>query len=176
MPTTRRTVPTVGALAALVAIALVITLTLSCGGDDAPPDDPPPTTAAVTTTTTSVESEVEAAYTAYLRMSDRLLQAPDPSDPEIPRLTTGRSLDALIRGLKELRDANQAVEFGDQYTNEIQSVELVDENNAVIRDCAIDDSRVVDQTTGEVVAEGIATGLFEVSLTRQGGHWRVTDT
>src|SRR5918993_5590174 len=176
MPTTRRTVPTVGALAAPVAIALVITLTLSCGGDDGPPDDPPPTTAAVTTTTTSVESEVEAAYTAYREMVTRLLQNPDPDDPEISRRVTGGTRDQLVSSLQSLRAQGQVVRFGDEYSYEVLSVVLDGDRTAALTACLVDDAQTIDAASGEVVGEGLATAEVSVTLELGDDGWKVTGT
>ena len=41
------------------------------------------------------KDEVKAAYLAYWKMGARLLEAPDPTDPEIPqRTTTGKARSA----------------------------------------------------------------------------------
>src|SRR5829696_6935205 len=176
MPTTRRTVPTVGALAALVAIALVITLTLSCGGDDAPPDDPPPTTAPVTTTTTSVESEVEAAYTAYREMVTRLLQNPDPDDPEISQRATGGVRDQLRSSLRSLRDQGRAIRFGEYYSYDVLGVTVRDGGAATVKACLVDDGETIDVASGDVISGGTATGIITVSLELVDGSWLVSLT
>jgi hypothetical protein len=157
----------------LLAVALTLAVATGCGDDDdtAGPDDGTTTTEAPDTTL-SPEAEVEAAYLAFWDMAVRLAGAPNPDEPEIVERASGEARDNLVNGLTTLRSAEQRSEFGQQYRHEVLSVQ-VDGQTAHIDDCAVDDSRVVDAATGEVVVEGVGTELLSATLISNGGDWLV---
>jgi hypothetical protein len=157
----------VGLFVASVALA-------GCGDDDGgdsgaatttPPPDP-------TTTTVPVEAEVEEAYLAYWAMLDRLAQDPDPNDPEIHERATGEALDELVDFVAGMRDAGWRSVFGEQHGHDILAV-TVDHSAAVVAHCAVDDSQVIDTSTGQVVRQGTASVFYEGSLVEVNGTWRV---
>lgn len=165
---------TAGTLAvALSAIAS------ACGGDDAGDSAPPATTVGMgeqmTTTTLSQEDRVAAAYRAYWRMLERLSAEPDPTDPEIEKRATGSALGEVTDGLTTLQSLGRAARTGPQYSHQVLSVDISGKE-AVVHDCAVDDSAVVDTSSGERLEGGTpATGLIEAALVRVGGHWKVAE-
>jgi hypothetical protein len=160
-------------------IALVGLLAAGCGGGD---DDSQPSTtrraASSTTvstpTTRTPESEVEDAYSAYSEMFTRLLAAPDPDDPEIQRRTAGAAAASLTDNLTTLRALGRAVRFGENYRYELLSVDITGDE-AVARECVVDDATVVEVATGEPVDPApVATVLNRVTLQFDRRAWRVS--
>jgi hypothetical protein len=171
---------TVGAAFALMAIAR---LAGPCSGDDGDGGGAPARagaggalgTAGPATTTISPEEEVEAAYLAFWDMFVRLAQAPDPDDPEIHERASGEAAGNVVDGLTTLRSLHRRSQFGPGYRHEVLQVD-VRGDTAVVQDCAVDDSRLVDTLSGEVVAQGVVTELLEVTLQRVGDTWLVDGT
>lgn len=155
---------------AMIAAAVLALVAGTCQSDD-DADDTSPTTDR-TTTTVSPEAEVEAAYLAYWDMFVRLTQDPDPSDPEIVERTSGDALQKLSQGLSNLRDQQQRAGFGPLYAHDVLSVEIVGQQS-MVRDCAIDDSHLVDVATGETLDGDVATDLWEATMVRRNDEWLV---
>jgi len=156
--------------------------TAACGGsdgddaDDDPattePADESSTTADATTTAPSVEAEVEAAYLAYLDMSDRLAREPNPQDSEIDERATGPARDMLVTSLTEMSTDGVHIEFGPSYSHDVVNIEL-DGDMAIVTDCFIDEGARVNDATGERLEFPATQALHEVSLSSAGGTWLV---
>jgi hypothetical protein len=152
----------------------------ACGGDEeadegestttAPSDDP--STDGPTTTAPSVEAEVEAAYLAYLDMSDRLAREPDPQDPEIDERATGPARDMLVTSLTKMNEEGVHIEFGPSYSHDVVNVEVSGET-AVVTDCFIDEGFRVHDAAGERVEFPATQALHEVSMSSADGTWLV---
>lgn len=167
-----------GGLVALVVIALIVG-PCADDGDPGPPNgsgtSSQPTNDS-TTTTLSPEQEVEAAYLAYWDMAVRLAQAPNPDDPEIGHRSSGQARANLIDGLTTLRAANQRTEPGPRYGHEVLSVQIDEaQGSAIVEDCAVDESRLVDSGTGETLTDGLTTTLWSVQLVRDGEAWLIDE-
>lgn len=156
---------------AMIAAAFLALVAGTCQSDDDDADDTSPTTDR-TTTTVAPEAQVEAAYLAYRDMVTRLLQAPDPADPEIGERTTDRNEEFLVDRLRTLLEQDQELRFGPQHTYEVVSVSI-EGDEATVRDCTVDDAQTVSATSGAVVSEGTTTELLEATLRRSDGQWRV---
>jgi hypothetical protein len=155
-----------------VAMIAVAFLALSAGTCHSDSDDAGPTSER-TTTTASPEAEVETAYLAFWDMAVRLAESPDPNDPEIAQRASGDALAGLVDGLRNLQSLNRHSEFGPLYEHAVLAVR-VDGDSAVVEDCAIDDSRIVDLESGEVVDESVVTEQLQVTLVRaDNSAWRV---
>jgi hypothetical protein len=161
-------------LAATVALALSAA---TCSDDEDDADGASSTTepANSTSTTLSVEEEVEAAYLAFWDMFIRLAQAPNPDDPEIAQRASGETRGNLVDGFTTQQSLNRRSEFGPEYRHEVLNV-TTQGDTAVIEDCAVDDSRIVDVATGETVEEDIVTELLNVTLMRRGDTWSVNSS
>jgi hypothetical protein len=158
----------------LAATAVVLLLgATSCSDDDDDTAESSSTSSTTTPTTVSPEAEVKTAYLAFWDMFVRLAQAPDPSDPEIAQRSSGETLRKVVDGLTALRDSNQRSEFGPHYQHQVLSVDVEGGDTAVLRDCAVDDSRRVDASSGDIVEEAVVTELSEVTLIRGTTGWLV---
>jgi hypothetical protein len=155
-------------------VACLAALGMACAGDDA--SDPQATDTpdvADDAEPLSPEAEVEEAYLAYWDMLDRLAEAPDPDDPEIRERASGEALLEVVAGLQTLIDHGHVSESGPLYQHSIQSV-LIEDNEAVLQDCVIDDTSLIDRATGEVVEPGdMAIALLEVTLRLEEARWKV---
>lgn len=150
------------ALALLAGLLLALVAPASCSNDDdtSDPTQPP-------------EEEVKAAYLAYRGLVQRLLESPNPDDPELADFSTGENLEFLKAQLESLQSQNRALQFGSRYSVDIVAV-TVTGSAAIIQDCTVDDAQTIDMTSGAVVSEGITTELLEAVLSEEGGHWRVS--
>ncbi|HEY8526849.1 MAG TPA: hypothetical protein VIL48_17895 [Acidimicrobiales bacterium] len=158
-------------LAALVAVG--------CGGgDNGPPGSTrlpgSSTTTAPTTSTTTVESAVEEAYLAYWEMGERLLQDPDPDDPEILSRTTGRLRAEMIESLTTLRAQGRRVRYGPRYGHHVLSVS-VESDVAEVVDCLVDDGEVIDVRTERRVSGGLLTVRHRTTMVREAGAWKASE-
>jgi FlaG/FlaF family flagellin (archaellin) len=169
----RRISPRTGTLlAAAVAVALAAALLAltTCSNDDDNDETTDPSE--TTSTTTSIEDEVEAAYLAYREMVTRLLEAPDPEDPEISQRSDGENREFLVDRLGTLRTAGQALRFGELHQYSVQAV-AVDGQQATVDDCTVDDASTVVVATGEVVSQGTTTELLRAELVLDSESWKV---
>ena len=154
--------------AALVLLVALLPGLAGCGDDDDSSSEAPPTT-----TSPDSESEVESAYLAFWDMAQRLAESPNPDDPELIRRASGEALTDLVAGLTALRDQGRRSELGPSYRHEVISTRLTGATTAVVEDCAVDDSRIVEDATGDVVVEGVGTELIEVTLIHEDESWLV---
>jgi hypothetical protein len=167
----------------LVTIALVGLLAVGCGGcggdggDDGASSSTTrrseSTASPTTPTTRSPESEVEEAYLAYWEMGERLLEAPDPDDPEIAQRAIDPARGQMVDSLTTLKARDQAVQRGPEYAHNVLSVHVTGET-ATVRDCVVDDGAVISVVSGATVRERVTTVLLETTLRRDGARWRVS--
>jgi hypothetical protein len=168
------------------ACALVLGLGACDGGDDeAGGDDggtsdadvtttttaPPSTTTQATTTTLTPEDEVLAAYRAA---DAAVFAAFDPPNPNHPELLAHISGEALTRVQGLIRQfEGQGVSVVGTIQSQPELLSLVGDQ-AVIEDCFVDRSQVVDTATRAPVGEpGETTLHIESHLERIGGTWMV---
>jgi hypothetical protein len=169
-----RRLRTVGTAAAACAL---LVLSSGCGDDGEAADDgtttsTSDTTIASTTTTQDPEAEVEAAYLAYWEMAERLVENPNPDDPEIVQRSSGTARATLIDSLTTLRAQAHSVRSRDRTSHEVLVAE-VQGDTAVVRDCNVDDAVRIEISTGREVQSGITTNLLEASLASNAGSWTV---
>jgi hypothetical protein len=145
--------------AALLAALLFLTLPSCADTPTTPPETP--------------KSQAKAAYEDYRDMVKRLLESPDPADPEIARRATGGNQEFLVGQLTNLTAAGQALRFGPNYEFEVLSTEVTDAE-AVVRDCTVDDAETIDVRSGDVVTAGTTTELLEATMQLISGDWRVS--
>ena len=168
--------------ATLTALCAVLA-SAACGGDggtdeEAPAStteasEPPDTTVAETTTSTlSPEAEVEAAVMAYEAMASRLIQAPDPNDPEIAERATGENRSHLEAHLQELVALGRAGQLGPNTRQTVLHTE-VSGDQATVEVCSVDDGVLIEVATGRVLNDDVVTDHSVVTLERSDGAWLV---
>jgi hypothetical protein len=140
-------------------------------------DDNAKSEASPTTTSTApvdAEAEIEDAYRAYMAMQQRLLQAPDPSDPELPQRATGSTLDRLRATLADYAAKGQVIRVGPATAQTILSIE-VSGDQATVRACYVDESGLYEAASGaELQAMHTGTAIDRSVLQRDDGIWRVS--
>lgn len=180
--------------AALVALALLVLSASACGDDDDPegatgtsalggtvtsaPSDTsvpdPDVTADTVPDPASEEEQVLAAVQCYW---DTLIAANSPPDPDHPgfdRCFTGRALETAIAVTTNRANLGQAVRDADGIVPQTVEVLTVDDREAKVRNCLVDDGVLIDGDTGRVLNDGISTQITELSLLLGAdGHWRV---
>jgi len=156
-----------------VVVCLLVGVLLLWACDDDSADDPSDDDGSdPTSTTLSPGDQVEAAYLAFADMGARLLENPDPDDPEIAQRTSGEAQADLIAGLRTLVANGQRYELGPEYSHDVLAV-TVDGVTATAEVCVIDDSRLVDASTGEVLAEGPTSVAWTVTLVMRDERWLI---
>jgi hypothetical protein len=162
-----------------LATAVVAVLLVAAGGwllgkvIEADDNSKSEASGATTTAPPDPEVEVEQAYIAYREMARRLLQAPDPADPEIAQRSTGTARERLEAVLNDLVASGDAAREGPTRSRTILSVE-VSGDEATVRACLVDESGRFDAATGEAVEPmAVGTIIDTASLRRDEGVWRV---
>jgi hypothetical protein len=166
-----------------MGLAIVMILLVAAGwwlwGKVVQADDNAKSEAAATTTTpadpeAATKAEIEDAYRAYLAMQERLLQAPDPDDPEISQRATGSTLTRLRAGLADYAAKGQVIRVGPATSQMILSID-VSGDQATVRACYVDESGLYDAATGaEIQPMHVGTAIDTTVLQRDDGTWRVS--
>ncbi len=167
--------------AALTTLCAVLA-PAACGGDGNADEEasastteasePTDATVAATTTTLSPEAEVESAIAAYDAMINRIVQAPDPNDPEIAQRATGANLETVESGFAQLVALGQHGQPGpNRRTTVLRTV--VSGDQATVDVCEVDDGLLINTATGEVIDDDVVTRLVVISLERVDGTWLV---
>ena len=165
---------------AAVAIAL---LGGGCGGSGEPAavgEVPPLSSTASTapTSTTLSRAEIEqAVLDAYLAGWEAKRISNDPPDPDFPGLAethTGPALDQAVENREAFKITGRVGRFPEDSISETRAeVVSLGPDEAVVRDCSIDDGQIVIAETGEVVNDLVATVLFEGSMVVEDGRWKL---
>ena len=142
----------------IIGLAAAVFLVATAGDDDAPrqslgaPDTPttsvPPTTLDPEAVT---KAEIEEAYRQSSAIVVEIASDPNgqPDDPRLTQYKRGTALAAAQLSIRRLRGDGHVLQVTRLEQNP-RVVELGSES-AVVEDCAIDVSAIVDQHTGEVI-------------------------
>ncbi len=160
------------------AVALMAMAGCGGGGGEAAeptPTEPTTTEAAPTTTVVSEEDAVLAAYQGYWDTWLAATNPPDPDHPDLAKFAAGVQLDRDRAAIANYRQLSQVVRLPQNPAWSHQAAVLsLDGDAAVITDCSVDDSVVLDRPTGRVLNDAVSTYVFRASLNREGGTWKVT--
>jgi hypothetical protein len=168
----------------VLAVLLAVLSISACGGDDtaSPTTTSSSTTTErdTTTTTTAAADEDEAAVrTAYEAASQAFIEAaaiPDPDHAALVATHTGPMLEQRRDTLLGLQADGRVIRYPtpSQYRVEVESVE-VERGVARLTFCAVDDGERVVESTGEVVASGVATVRGRAAMRLEGGVWKLAE-
>ena len=133
------------------------------------------TTARAPTTTAPQDDQVRLAWDGYWAMSDRLLAAPDPDDPELAMRVGEPLLTDLRDDLRQRQVEGRVVVVPDGavYEHALEHIEISG-NEALVRGCEHDDSTTLD-AQGETLTRGKFTRILVGSFARSGSAWLATD-
>jgi hypothetical protein len=164
----------------MVGLVLLFTLIAAGGwwawGKITQADDNSKSEASATTSAPSAQAEadIEAAYRAFIAMIGRVVQAPDPDDPELPMRATGVALDGLRSSIARSLAEGTIIRPGPATSATVLSIE-VSGDTATLRACFIDESTAYVAVTGAVVEPTtIVTIVDTVELEREGDTWLVS--
>lgn len=166
-----------GVVAVALSLAVVMVLLLAGGAKD---QEGPPSAALRPAST--LERDKQAAVEAVLGFARTTLEAnnpPNPSHPGFGTYATDRAYATAVSASENLLKRGMASRLPpnsrSQHRPEVVSS---DGNTAVVRDCAVDDSVLVDVATGRVVdGEGeVETVHYTVVLVRASpdAPWKVS--
>lgn len=164
------------AVALTVAVVVVVALLVGGGKEEAEPHG------SSNQVGNTVEGDKQAAVEAVLGFARTTLEAnnpPNPSHPGFATYATDRAHATAVAASESLLKRGVASRLPpnsrSQHRPEVVSI---DGNTAVVRDCAVDDSLLVDMATGRVVdGEGeVETVLYTVVLVRASPEapWKVS--
>lgn len=169
---------------AAVLVAFVAALAIAgCGGDGGDEasgdttetsETTDPTAAETTTTTLSPEAEVEAAHDAYYAMLVRLVQAPDPHDPELTERATGAALETFVSSMEEDSALGRVTRVGPNTGRTVLHTE-VSGDHATVEVCSVDDGVHTEVATGRVLDDDVVTRRIVHRLERINGVWLVAE-
>lgn len=161
----------------------------ACTSDDEPSDStvaPDETTAPESTTTeattTTTEDPTAAVEQAFFDQWDafiEILEDPDPSNPLIDVFFAGAArdqvLDIVSRYIAEDQVAARPDDPAD-FAPSIIATHLVGNNSAIVEECTIDGTKIVQRSTGEVLNDNLDVNHFENTFELIDGRWRLTST
>lgn len=182
---------------AVVAAAISVLLVAGCSSsgdtDDAtttvpesssttPSSSTSSTTSSSSSTTTSApEDDEQAIVDQYLGFWDARFEAnSEPVNPDLPALAdfaTGAQLDNVIAETQRRKDSGLAVRLPDNSVGERRvKVASVEGEEALLLDCATNDTVLYRVDTGEVIDDSVATRSIEATMRLVDGKWRLAGT
>lgn len=142
-----------------------------------PPDEPrPDIDVNVTYPSDFTEEQVEVvdAYRGFWHAVYVASDPPNPAHPLLPDFMTIDRLQAVQAGLQDAIARGVVIQIPEDasYRHLVMDVEISGEQ-AVIRDCGVDDAVVVDASTGALIDGDVVTRELEFEAERTGGSWRI---
>ena len=139
-----------------VGVGAVVFLVVNAG-DDAPPSEfvtsPTPTTAPPTTLDpeTATKAEIEDVHRRASEIAVEVASDPNgqPDDPRLAQYKKGTALAAAQLGIRRLRGDGHVLNVSRLERN--PRVVKLGPETAVVEDCSIDVSSIVDEQSGEVI-------------------------
>ena len=165
--------------ATVVAAALAAA---GCGGGGVDEAASTPTTAEPSTTSEPVSpptsrSDEQAVLAAYQGYWDTWLAANDPPNPDHPdlaRYATGAALAKVRESIEQHRLDGTVVRLpSESVWGHQPRLESLGGSRAVVTDCVVDDSQLVDADTGLVLNDEVGTLLSQAVVLLDDGLWRV---
>jgi hypothetical protein len=169
-----------------LALLLAVLAASSCGGDDnsssATTTSSAPTTTvrdATSSTPAPTNTDEVAVRTAYEAASQAFIEAAAIPDPDYAALTathTGPMLEQRRDTLLGLQADGRVIRYPSpsQYRVEVENIH-VEGDVARLAFCAVDDGERVVESTGEVVASGVATVRGQAAMRLEGGAWKLAE-
>lgn len=181
--TVARTATAVGmTVVGVVVLGLLAAACSSGGGEsgtDTTPDTAPVTSSTTNWTTTTAPTQTEeaailAAVETFWRLTIIASSPPDPSATPFNGVATGEALDIAMANVSRRHQLGQSVILPEPSIFEHRPmVRLVNGDTAVVDDCAVDDSILIDLATGSVLNDLVQTTKWETTLRRVDGVWLV---
>ena len=172
------------AAAALVAAALLSTLTAGCTSPPTPPAGTPTPPVSLRTASqpapTGPEAMVQAAVAAYRGMwaaYEAAIAVPGPTSPELARYATGDALASLVRGLTSVKDRGLRGTGKLTLSPQVTELSPVDAPTSVsIRDCFDDSATRLVRVSGPPYSDTPGGRRLCLATVKRGtdGTWKVT--
>lgn len=156
-------------VAALVGGVLLVLLAIVAwpdGGKPAAKPKPDPT---------AEKQAIVEAVQGFHRVAAAINRPPDPADPELRVYATGRAYDEVLTATqKNQREGITVRSPANSQARYEPEVVSTDGDNAIVRECSVDDGVVYEMATGRVINDAVVTRLSTIFLAREGGRWKVT--
>jgi len=162
-----------------IVVLTVVAAASACAGHTSPTAAHatvgPATSVTAPPTTADPKSEVLAAYQRFWQVWLEANDPPNPNDPRLAEVATGGELQTI-----RLSIGNAA--FNGTYTrlpphsrySHRPSVVTLSRRDALVMDCEIDDSRIIERSTGRVLNDDVVTEQLRSTAHLDGGVWRVS--
>jgi hypothetical protein len=164
------------------AVVVTVLAAAGCGGgggDEAasPATTGEPSTTPEPTSPSTTLTDEEAVLAAYQGYWDTWLVANDPPNPDHPdleRFATGAALYRDRSAIGNFRLLRQIVRLPAQSEwRHDAAVESVSIGEAVVLDCSVDDSVLIDEPSGRVLNDGVSTYRLRAVAVRLPDGWRI---
>lgn len=128
---------------------------------------------------TTLDLADQAIVDAYVGYWDARLAAntgtPNPQDPALTQYATGNQLEAVIAETQKNLDEGRAFQAAPNPANFRRvTVVSVDGDRAEVQECFVDDTQVVERSTGRVLNDAVSTQSVLGTLRLVDGSWRVS--
>ncbi len=111
----------------------------------------------------------------FHRVAAAINKPPDPANPELRLYATGRAYDEVLTATqKNQREGITVRSPANSQARYEPEVVSIDGDNALVRECSVDDGVVYEMATGRVINDAVVTRLSTIFVTREGGRWKVT--
>lgn len=165
------------------AVVVVVLAAAGCGGgggdEAASPStttEPSPTSEPTSPSTTLTDEEaVLAAYQGYWDTWLAANDPPNPDHPDLERYATGAALAKVRESIANHRSVGQVVKLPTPSVSAHHPViESFKPGEAVVLDCQVDDSRLIDAASGLVLNDEVGTVETRAVVVLEAGRWRVS--
>ncbi len=128
---------------------------------------------------TTLDPANQAIVDAYVGYWEARLAAntgtPNPQDPALAQYATGNQLEAVIAETQQNLDKGRAFQPAPNPANFRRvTVVSVDGDRAEVQECFVDDTQVVERSTGRVLNDAVSTQSVLGTLRLVDGSWRVS--
>jgi hypothetical protein len=163
------------------AVVFVATLAVGACGDDKVNDnqtrasDPPsvaPSSAPASSAPVTPEALAIAAYQRSWEVEFAALNPPNPQDPRLGEVFTGKALQSITDIIVRFKqDGRYAVGYMETHPRIVS----VTPDKVVLSDCTVEHSTEYDQVTGAIRDQGpYPPRSREIEVVNQSGTWRVS--
>jgi len=137
-----------------------------------------PATSGTASTASDDRAAVLAAYQRFWQVWLRANDPPNPSDPAIAEVETGAQLAGTLLAIERDRDRGERIRLPAKSQYHHTASATIDRSGmqAMVSDCAVDDSIVIQSSTGRVVDNSIETQRITATMIRIGRWWKVSSS
>ena len=155
----------------VAGVGLLVVLAILAWSDSGKPADKPQPDP------TAQKQAILKAVSGFDRLIAEANNPPNPTDPAFGTYATGRAREVAVKAAEENQREGVIIVFPPGSRDRIRSeVVSMDNTNAIVRSCDVDDGVVKEQATGKVLNDKVVTRLLTTFLVMEAGTWKVSTT